>query len=103
MTVEGHTLNFLYHSIFFIALTFGGTISEIVDLKTVISWIFFFFFFSLLNWLVEILSDLLICVAQKFMENEYENTRYWAAYTMVYGLLLEMGLGACRGQSPAMG
>lgn len=45
MTVEGHTLNFLYHSIFFIALTFGGTISEIVDLKTVISWILFFFFF----------------------------------------------------------
>ena len=43
MTIEHRTLNFLYHSIFFIALTFGGTVSEIVGLNTVISWIFFFF------------------------------------------------------------
>lgn len=41
-------LNFVHY----FELTFGGTISDAVYFKTVVSWIFFFF--NLLNCLVEI-------------------------------------------------
>ena len=42
------------------------------------------------------MSDGLVRVAQKFVENECENARRRAAYSVMDGFLPDAGLGACR-------